>query len=145
MSEEYVELILRLQLGPEVDGAPLVRSDEQWAALAEAMAPILHPDFETEATLMEGTRNYGAGMDGFRRFWLDWLAPWESYRSELDRTIDCGDSVHVLVRDFARRKDSAAEVEGRNGSVWTFEDGKLRRMSGYVNRADALNAVGLEE
>jgi ketosteroid isomerase-like protein len=144
MSQENVELILRIQLGPDVDGVPVVRSDEMWATLADAVAPFLHPDFETEArTVGENARDYGPGMDGFRAFWLDWLEPWESYRVEIERSIDCGDQVVILVRDLARREGSTAEVQGRNGSVWTFQDGKIRRFSGYVNQADALEAVGL--
>jgi ketosteroid isomerase-like protein len=141
-----VELIMQLQLGPDVDGVPVVRNDEMWAALTDALAPFLHPDFETEARPFgEEARKYGPGMDGFRAFWLDWLEPWESYRIEIEQAIDHGDRVVILVRDFARRQGSTVEVEGRNGSIWTFQDAKVRRFSAYISQADALEAVSPAE
>jgi hypothetical protein len=35
--------------------------------------------------------------------WLDWLAPWESYRAEIAEVIDAGDQVLVIADDYRRR------------------------------------------
>jgi hypothetical protein len=36
-------------------------------------------------------------------------------------------------------------VEQHNGQVWTFVDSKIARIDSYMNRAEALEAVGLSE
>lgn len=38
-----------------------------------------------------------------RTGWLDWLAPWVQYRTEVENVLDAGDRVLVLTRDFGRR------------------------------------------
>jgi hypothetical protein len=45
MSQENVEVVQRLLLGPDVDVAPL-RNDEMWAALVEVVTPVFHPEIE---------------------------------------------------------------------------------------------------
>ena len=37
------------------------------------------------------------------------------------------------------------EVDRRHYTVWTIRDGKITRMCAYLDRADALEAVGLRE
>ena len=55
-----------------------------------------------------------------------------------------GARVLVLVRDFARREETAPEVEFISGAVWTVQDRKIARVEFYPDRAAALKAVGLE-
>ena len=38
-----------------------------------------------------------------------------------------------------------ADVEARGAEAWTFRDGKIMRMQGYGDRAEALEAAGLSE
>ncbi len=52
----------------------------------------------------------GQGLDGMRAGWLDWLAPWVQYRTEVEDVLDAGDRAHVITRDFGRREGS---VSGR--------------------------------
>ena len=144
MSQENVEIVRSLMLAPEVDLAPLFRNDEMWAALVEFVAPVVAPDFECTANLLGPETSY-AGVDGFRAFWLDWLAPWETYRSETEKMIDLGNRVLQLAVEFGRRVGSAQEVQGKNAALWTIRDGKVLRFDAYADRARALKAVGLEE
>jgi ketosteroid isomerase-like protein len=53
--------------------------------------------------------------------------------------------VLLLVRDYARRPGSAAELQSENAAIWTVRDGKVARAEFYPNRAEALKAVGLED
>jgi len=143
MSRENLELVVGLQSPPEADLAQLMR-DENFAAGADAvLAPFFHPDFECTLPRFDSTKTY-TGMDGLRALWLDWLAPWATYRSEIEEAIDLGDRVLVLVHDFGRRERDTHEVEQRSGAVWAVREGKVAHVAFHATRADALNAAGVE-
>jgi ketosteroid isomerase-like protein len=145
MSRENVELVMALQLGPEVDLARLFRDDDMWAAGTETLAALYHSDAESVfPNLLGGGKTY-IGPDGLRTGWLDWLAPWETYRAEVQEAVDLGDRVLLLIRDYARRRGSEAELRSSNAAVWTVRDGKVARAEFYPNRDEALRAVGLEK
>jgi len=136
--------VLGLMLGPDVDIAPLFRDDDTWRALVAGVADLIHPDFKCASTLL-GIETECAGVEGFRAFWLDWLAPWDSYRTETEEITDLGDEVLQFAIEFGRRPGTSAEARGDNASVWTFREGKIIRFHGYSARAEALKAVGLAE
>src|SRR5271167_3498185 len=132
MSKENVDLVLGVIPPPGVDLALLVRNDDLWAQLADAIGPFFHPDFECAASPVGNERTYHGGLDAFRAFWLDWLAPWEIYRLEkVEQAIDCGDRVLVIVRDFGRQEGAEQGVTGRNAGVWTLRDRQAIRWYGY--------------
>jgi ketosteroid isomerase-like protein len=84
-----------------------------------------------------------AGLEGFRATWLDWLAPWASYRTEIEELIDVGDRVVVLARDYGRREQGAPEVEQKNAAVWTVRGGLVVHAGFFADRAEGLATVGL--
>jgi ketosteroid isomerase-like protein len=144
MSQENVDIVKGLILAPDVDFVPLFRDDEMWAALVEGIASLVHPDFVCTATLFGPEIAYH-GVDGFRAFWLDWMAPWATYRSESEELIDLGDQVLQFAREFGRRAGGTEEVKGDNAAVWTFRDEKVVRFDAYADRARALKVLGLAE
>jgi ketosteroid isomerase-like protein len=83
------------------------------------------------------------GIDSFRAFWRDWLAPWATYRTETDEAVDLGDRVLQFAREFGRRKGGMEEIKGNNAALWTFRDGKVVRFDAYVDRTEARRAAGL--
>ena len=140
MSAENVELVKSLQPRPNFD---LVEAFEsRWPRVRAFFEPRSRPDLES-GFVQAGSRTSYRGLDGFRQTWLDWLEPWDSYRTEMVRFIDCGDDVLVFVRDYGRRRGMSAEVKLLGGAVWTVEDGKLGRAFFYTAREDAVNEVGL--
>src|SRR6266516_3813704 len=145
MSQENVEIVLRLQPGPDVDLVRLFRDDDMWAAFVEAAGPFYHPDCEFLAPGLPFDEGTYAGLDGLRAAWLEWLAPWTTYRVEIDEAIDLGERVLVLPRDFGSRKETTQEVKTTGGAVWTVRDGKITRVEFYPTREQALKAVGLQE
>jgi ketosteroid isomerase-like protein len=146
MSQENVELVRALQPTPDTDLVTLFRDDAAFAALAEAVSPFLHEDFEVVAPALVAGRDVRVeGLAGLRAVWLEWLEPWESYRVELEDVIDAGDATVVLVRDYGRRAGVAAEISVTGGTVWTMRDGKVARVAFYAVRSEALEAVGLSE
>ena len=144
MSEENVELVTRLQPGPEVDIAELVRDDKGAEAGWAAAGSVFHDDFDC-VVVGRGSRLTFRGLDGLRAAWLDWLDPWDSYYAVIEDVIDLGERVLVLSRDHGHRRDLAADVEQRGASVYTVRDGKVARLEHYTNRDHALEAVGLRE
>ena len=144
MSRENVELVKALYLHPDTDVCALFRDEDTFARMFEALGPLLTDDFESVMVFPGETRTY-AGLEGFRKNWLDWLEPWATYRTSIDELIDAGDRVLLLLRDRGRRQDMDAEVELVGASIATFRDGKLARWEDYADRGKALEAVGMAE
>jgi ketosteroid isomerase-like protein len=144
MSQENVDLVMALQRAPDDDFVRLIRDDELWAQLAQAVAPFVHADAETARPGLPGGKTY-IGLDGFRESWLDWLAPYAEYRTEVEEAIDCGDRVLLLQSSSGRMAGSTKEVKLAPAVVYTVRDGKIARFEPYADRARALEAVGLRE
>jgi ketosteroid isomerase-like protein len=146
MSQENVEFVRSLQPAPETDLAATLRDDAAAAVALGALRPFVHEDVEIVGpNIISREEITYVGLDGLRAGWLDWLAPWESYRVEIEDVIDAGDDVVVLPRDYGRRAGMAVEVGVMGGAVWTVRDGKVARIAFYLNRNEALEAVGLSE
>ena len=144
MSQENVELVLGLTAGPDVDLARMLRDEEGRVAMAKAIGPFLRSDFECIIPRFDMQQSY-AGIAGLTTAWLEWTAPWATYRTEIEEAVDLGDRVLVLVRDFGRREGTTQEVELTAAAVWTVRDGRIARAEFYASRDDALKAVGLRE
>ena len=110
MSDENVQLVMGLQRAPDDDFVQLIRDDEMWAQLAEAVAPFVHAGAVTARPGLPGGKTY-TGLDGFRESWLDWLAPYAEYRTEVEEAIDCGERVLVLQSSSGRLEGSPREVK----------------------------------
>jgi ketosteroid isomerase-like protein len=138
VSEESVEVVLGVQ---NADLARTFRDDATWAlGLA-----YYSPDFEHVSVNRVERPVAHSGVEQFRKAWLKWLKPWETYRQDVDRAIDSGDRVLLLVTHRGKMKGSNAEVKLTGASLWTVRDGLIVRMESYTDRAEALKAVGLEE
>jgi len=141
MSDENAELIEALQVEPDVDLVELFRDDDAYANIDAVIGPIFHDEVESGFVGRHESRN--RGRQGFRDTWLEWLEPWESYRSEVVRVIGCGDDVLVLVKDYGRKPGMTAEVRLLGAAVWTMRDGLITRALFYTDREDAVREVGL--
>jgi ketosteroid isomerase-like protein len=147
MSREDVETVRRL-LGPfeQDDIVPLFRDEAIWASMTAASAAFFAPRFECVFVRDDVGRAAYRGLDGLRDAWLDWLAPWESYRAVVEDVLDAQEGrAVVLTRDRARPKGTDAEVDFSGAPVWTVRDGKIIRIEFYWNRAEGLRAAGLTE
>jgi Zn-dependent peptidase ImmA (M78 family) len=61
------------------------RDEALFAAIREATADLLAPDFECVFVREDVGRSTYVGVEGLRAAWLDWLKPWDSYQ-RLGRT-----------------------------------------------------------
>ena len=139
--DENVQLVMGLQRAPDDDFVQLIRDDEMWAQLAEAVAPSLHAGAVDPPRLARREDLHRAGW--LRECWLDWLAPYAEYRTEVEEAIDCGERVLVLQSSSGRLEGSPREVKLAPAVVYTVRDGKIVRFEPYADRAEALRAVGL--
>jgi ketosteroid isomerase-like protein len=133
MSEENVEVVRSMyEAFNESDRA---RALTYLHPEAELHQPRKHPD----------ERDY-YGLAEFQRGTELWLEEWDSFRYEIQELTDVGDRVLMEIRLWGIAKGSGAEVERRDVfHLWTMRDGKAQRCDVYLNRPDALEAVGLSE
>ena len=85
------------------------------------------------------------GHDGVRELWQSMRDSFDDFRLVIEEIVDAGDQVMVLAALHGRGTESGIEVETPSfGWVWTQRGGKALRVDVYPNRAEALQAVGLE-
>ena len=147
MSQENVDRLLSmlsLLSDTGADVTRIVRDDELWARSVRTVAPYFHEDYEVVTTGLPGGTTVAKGFDDIRASYLDWFAPFATYRQEVEEAVDCGDRALLLVRAFGRLAGSVQELSHTAAEVFVFRDGKIARIELYGNRARARKAVGLE-
>ncbi len=111
----------------------------------DAVLGRLHPKVELyPAPDFPGPEVY-RGHEGFVAWLEQFGETFEDFRIEPDEFTSVGDQVLVPVRIGGRGKGSGADVEMRRFQVWTLRDGKVVRVDAYQAKAEALEAVGLQE
>jgi ketosteroid isomerase-like protein len=146
MSRENVELLRSVLPGPNTDVIALFSDNGPSSELIQTIGVALDPDFVSVKHFPGAEPEAARGLDGLRAGWLDWLAPWASYRADIEELIDLGDRIVAILCDYARREPGAPEVALKSAAVWTVRDGRIVRAEFYTGgREEALKAVGLAE
>ena len=71
---------------------------------------------------------------------------WEDWRVEVDRFIDAGgDRVVVMTHERGRNQASGMELDALHAELYTVRDSQIVRWQGFSDRAEALEAAGLED
>jgi ketosteroid isomerase-like protein len=91
-----------------------------------------------EAETFHGHAGLARGVRSFRGAFRD-------YRFEIRRLVEVDNRVVGLIRDAGHGKASGIESERRFAVVYVLRSGKIVGMTGYVDDAEALEAVGLSE
>ena len=78
-----------------------------------------------------------------RKYIKDMNDAWEVVRLDVDHELGVGDIVLFVGRIHYRGKGSGVEAESRSGYVLTIREGRAVRLRQYLDRAEALEAVGL--
>jgi uncharacterized protein len=104
---------------------------------------------DPEISVVESSTVPGAveahGIDAVRRYMEGFDKHWEAIRFEPEEYIDLGDHVVVVARLTGTGRRSGVEVSRTWAYVWTLRGGRALRMAAFDDRAEALDAVGLEE
>jgi ketosteroid isomerase-like protein len=102
----------------------------------------LDDDFEWRAPgYAEGELRHGP--EGTIEFFREWIEPWEDLEVEWTLERAPGDRVLAEVWMRGRGRGSGAPVEMHFGQVWTFREGRARRMVMHLDAADARRDAGL--
>ena len=142
MSQENVEQ-LRAALESFFAGTSESAREDMLSSVAEGWDPEIELDAsETPAFDISGVYR---GRDAVKRFWREWLAAWETNRSEYE-LVDAGDRIVTLFDIRMRGRSTGIDVPfGRVAWVFTYRSGLIIRMKLYMDQSEALKAVGLEE
>ena len=86
------------------------------------------------------------GADGIRRFFADIEDMAPDFRLDLERLQGLGgERVLALLRATSHGRASGLATSAETGNVYEFEEGKIRRVQIFLDRAEALEAAGLSE
>ena len=86
------------------------------------------------------------GAEALRHYYQDWIDTFDDISAVPEELLDLGDDrVLAVQRVTGRAKASGIETELRYAVVCTVRDGKIARGREYIDRAEALEAVGLRE
>ena len=132
MSQENVELARR---GYEA----FARRD------LDAVFELFDPEIEAHDPPEMPDAAVHRGHDAVRRDWQQTYELFEDFTIESTETIDAGDEVFAGIVQRGRPHGSRAVVEERSWQVVTFCDGVATRVEAFLERAQALKAVGLSE
>jgi ketosteroid isomerase-like protein len=108
---------------------------------------FVHPEIEFVRIGAEAPDFAGEwrGLEGLRQATVDYLNVWEDYQFEVERMIDLGDRILILEKQTARGRRSGAVISQDVGALLTLRDGLIVRWEYYWERADALEAAGVQE
>jgi ketosteroid isomerase-like protein len=95
-------------------------------------------------TYPEGAQVF-RGHAGLKRWTAKTREIWDEWRFHVERFIDVGDRVLVLVHLVAQGGLSGVRLERDTAHVWTLADGKVTRCEVFLDRAEGLAAVGIQE
>ena len=131
MSEENVDL---MQEGIEA----MNRRDIE--GVVRGMDPEVR--FEHRLAALQGSF---VGVDGVRRWFMDLVEHFDSWRIDCTDIRDLGDRVLALGTIRAAGKESGVEAELPLAIVARYKDGRLTDFIDYGDRDQALEAAGLSE
>ncbi|TMK70003.1 MAG: nuclear transport factor 2 family protein, partial [Actinobacteria bacterium] len=128
--QENVDVIRRIYAVWGKEGSPvpsgLLDQQIEWVNPPDAIERGTRAGIDAFATAL------GAVSDTFAGVGVD-----------IDEILDAGDRVVVLATLHGRGRGSGAEVERRQGYVWTLRDGKAIRFEWFNRPDDAMRAAGI--
>jgi uncharacterized protein len=107
------------------------------------MLDLMADDLVTYRSDPDGATYHG--KEGFLGATADWTEDFSEWSVIPEEFIGAGDGVLVRVRQFARGQASGIPIEGEFWFVFEMRGRKVAKLSFYVRRGEALEAVGLSE
>jgi ketosteroid isomerase-like protein len=102
---------------------------------------LVHERFELHLPPVYPDSRVFRGPDGLKRWTVRTKEVWGEWRFELQRFIDVGERVVVLVHLVATGGKSGVRLERDTAHVWTLADGKVIRCEVYLDPSEALEAT----
>jgi len=130
MSLENVEVVRQIYAVWGEEGSPipsgLLDPEIEWVNPPEAVEP--------------GTRQ---GIDAFAAAAESVSDTFDGVGVDIDELLDAGNRVVVVATLHGRGRGSGADVERRQGYIWTLRDGKAIRFEWFTSPDEALIAAGV--
>jgi ketosteroid isomerase-like protein len=99
---------------------------------------LLHECFELHLPPIYPDTQVFRGAAGLKRWVLKTREVWGEWRFEVERMIDRGERVVVLVHLVAEGGLSGVHLERDTAHVWTLADGKVTRCEVFLDRDEAM-------
>jgi ketosteroid isomerase-like protein len=87
-----------------------------------------------------GTRR---GFEDVRDAFVSWFEAFDHVSFDIENIVEAGDEVVASIRISARGRESGLVIEQRIPTVWTVQRGRVVRVRGYRDEAEALDAVNV--
>jgi ketosteroid isomerase-like protein len=130
MSLENVEVVRQIYGAWQKEGSPVA------SGLLDADIEWVNPPDAVERGTRRGVDAFGAAADAVSD-------TFEGVGVYIDEMLDAGDRVVVLATLHGRGRGSGADLERRQGYIWTVRDGKATRFEWFTTPDEALRAAGL--
>ena len=86
------------------------------------------------------------GHAGMRQWSIEVWEVFSEVHNQIEELIEVDDSTVVSVQTtHARMRHTELEIDLKWAVVWTLRDGKVLRTQGYLTRAEAIEALGLDD
>jgi ketosteroid isomerase-like protein len=145
MSNENVETVRRMVDGwNRGDFDAWTRFGYEWFNREKEPPPTWLPDGEFINAREDPDHATYRGIDAIRKQHQGWFDSYPDLHLEPLEIRSKGDQVFVWVRFTGHGAESGAAMEMELAHRFTVEDGKIRRLEEYFDRAEALKAVGLD-
>jgi ketosteroid isomerase-like protein len=109
----------------------------------DALLAFFDPDVVIEVVDAPDPATY-QGHDGVRRWFDEAFGVWNAVRVEAEDIRESGEWTVALLQVHLRGEASGVEVALPLAALHKFRSGRIVRDRVYLNRAEALKAVGLE-
>jgi ketosteroid isomerase-like protein len=132
VSRENVELVRRLVLA---------FNDRD----VDAFAQTTTDDFEWSTSVMAVEGEVFHGREGIETYFARVREAWDEFQALMDSWRDLGDRVMISGQMKARGRGSGAPVLAPIDILYDFRDGKISRMSSFLDHDEAMRAAGLTD
>jgi ketosteroid isomerase-like protein len=122
-----------------------------WEAWLRGDLPVLFSQFDPDVVwdtshFHDWPESTYHGVEGVERFLSEWLDVWADYELEVEDIRAAPDGrVLSLVRQRGKGRHSGLGMEMELAQIATLRDGKVTRLENYEDRAEALDAIGLDQ
>ncbi|MEA2314989.1 MAG: SnoaL-like polyketide cyclase [Solirubrobacteraceae bacterium] len=123
----------------------LLRWGYDWFNREKEPPPTWLPDGEFVNSREDPDHAVYRGIEAIRKQNQGWFDAYPDLRVEPLEIRTNGDRAFAWVRFTGHGADSGVAMEMQLAHVLTMEDGKLRRLEEYLDRTEALAAVGLTD
>lgn len=142
MSSENLEIV-RAYFAGNPDDLVAAIEDPKWIQrVRRGLASLTTADFEfvsnRDSVGMPGRRE---GVEAFLAAYRNYAEMWESYSLKPQRLVEVGDKVVVEAKIAGTTRTGGVQLEQYVAAVYTFEDGKIKRIEEFSDPADAYAAA----